>query len=280
MPAWAWVRGAGRGQTRALTLEETRAVGDYGARANAQFGEDVYLFENFFWGQAGGIILESGALDGVRFSTSLFFHSVLGWKSIHVDANPNNFRRLVANRRDALNVHLAICKTPRVVHWLAEPEPVVDLTHLKPAEVAALAPETRGAQKVQIGSGVGGIYEFMPPALIGAFYPAVAAKGAAAVDDLPAVMCRPLAPVLGMFGISHVNIWVLDVEGAELEVLEAMDFAAVSFDVVLVEADGGNPVKDAGVIALMKHRGFEHRGNVMHSDWFVRAGFVPIRKPT
>lgn len=279
LPAWVWVRNAGRGEMRTLTADEMQAVGDYALQANAQFGEDLYLLENFFWGRADGIILESGALDGIRISTSFFFHSLFGWKSIHVDANPNNYRRLVANRHDALNIHLAICKAPRVVHWLAETEPIVDMAHLKQAEVGALPPSERGAQKVQIGSGVGGIFEFMPQSLIRDFYPLIAAKGAAAVNDLPAVMCRPLAPVLGMFGISHVNIWVLDVEGAELEVLEAIDFTAVSFDVIFVEADGGNPEKDAGVIALLKRQGFVHHGNLLRSDWFVRKGFTPSKKP-
>jgi hypothetical protein len=34
------------------------------------------------------------------------------------------------------------------------------------------------------------------------------------------VKCQQLSPLLARVGIRHINYWVLDVEGAELEILE------------------------------------------------------------
>lgn len=277
VPAWLWKQGAGTSATRALSAHEMAAL-RYAEHSNAQDAEDIRLAEKYFWGVAGGVILESGALDGVRMSTSLMFVKRLGWKAIHVDANPRNYARLVRNRPDALNIHAAICQRPQVVHWLAEEDPIVPTSYLTPAELESLAPEERAAPTVRIGSGVGGIFEFMPSSLIADFYPKVFAKGASAVDDMPLVTCRPLAPVLRMFGIEHVHVWVLDVEGAELEVLKAVDLSVLTVDVILVEADGGNPTKDAGVIALLQQRGFVHDGGWERSDWFHRVGFTPSAK--
>ena len=34
------------------------------------------------------------------------------------------------------------------------------------------------------------------------------------------VKCEPISPVLLSYGVDHISMWVLDVEGAELEVLQ------------------------------------------------------------
>jgi hypothetical protein len=56
----------------------------YSQFQHAQDFEDVFLYENWFYGMSGGTILESGAYDGVRFSTSLMFAQFANWSSIHV----------------------------------------------------------------------------------------------------------------------------------------------------------------------------------------------------
>lgn len=50
----------------------------------AQDQEDVWLYENWFYGMREGVIMESGALDGILFSTSSFFEEFAGWTAIHV----------------------------------------------------------------------------------------------------------------------------------------------------------------------------------------------------
>ena len=71
-------------------------------------------------------------------------------------------------------------------------------------------------------------------------------------------------------------MWVLDMEGAELEALKTFDFAAVSVDVMVVELDGGDEPKDEAVRKHLLASGFEiyHKHHI-RNDWFVRKGFVP-----
>jgi hypothetical protein len=52
--------------------------------ARAQDQEDVWLYENWFYGVKNGIILESGALDGLIFSTSFMFEQFANWTAVHV----------------------------------------------------------------------------------------------------------------------------------------------------------------------------------------------------
>lgn len=88
--------------------------------------------------------------------------------------------------------------------------------------------------------------------------------------------CRPLSAILALFGISHIDLWVLDMEGAELEALKTFDFAAVSVDVIVVELDGGDEPKDNAVRQHLLASGFVlQQMHHVRNDWFTRKGFVP-----
>ena len=58
----------------------------------------------------------------------------------------------------------------------------------------------------------------------------------------------------------HVNLFSLDVEGAELVVLKTIDWSSTKFDVLLVELDGKNGTKDDEVRALLRARGYTRVG--------------------
>jgi hypothetical protein len=61
--------------------EGRRAWSDF---SYAQDQEDVWLYENWFYGMADGVIMESGALNGLLFSTSYMFEKFANWTAIHV----------------------------------------------------------------------------------------------------------------------------------------------------------------------------------------------------
>ena len=52
-------------RTTTRILSENTA--DYKKYARAQSGEDIWLWENIFYGKKNGTIVESGALDGNNF---------------------------------------------------------------------------------------------------------------------------------------------------------------------------------------------------------------------
>jgi hypothetical protein len=52
--------------------------------SKAQDQEDIWLYENWFYGMTNGVILESGALNGLLFSTSYMFEKFANWTAIHV----------------------------------------------------------------------------------------------------------------------------------------------------------------------------------------------------
>jgi hypothetical protein len=56
----------------------------------AQFKEDIYLYEHYFYGKTHGIILESGALDGLLFSNTWMFETEFSWQVIHIEGTVTN----------------------------------------------------------------------------------------------------------------------------------------------------------------------------------------------
>ena len=98
------------------------------------------------------------------------------------------------------------------------------------------------------------------------------------------VACIPLSTVFKMANVTHIDFFILDVEGGELSVLHSIDFDEVSFDVIVVETesiDGRRPpsfVSDT--IALLSSKGYANIDHIPgRNSWFVREGFIGSRRP-
>ena len=87
------------------------------ALMTAQDWEDDYAHKNFFAGRRNGLILESGALDGVQFSVSNFFVKARGWRAVHVEGSPRSYEALARNRPESLNINAAICSQLTPLHY-------------------------------------------------------------------------------------------------------------------------------------------------------------------
>ena len=216
----------------------------FGSFLEVAFGS---FLEVTFWFPLliGGAL--AGALDGLLFANTYALEHSLGWKGILVEASPSSFSKLRVNRPGQVTMHVAVCKESQVVHYA-----------------------DYGADCCR------GIAEFMSRPFLTTWHPQLLGGD---LSGLPAVRCEPLAYILGTVGVQHVNFYSLDVEGGELKVLESIDFSKISFDVLTIEADGGNPEKDQGVINLLTSHGYRHHGRVLTNDWFVREGFNASSAP-
>jgi hypothetical protein len=64
--------------------ELTKSKSSYAKLSRAQDHEDLWLYENWFYGMKNGVIIESGALDGVKYSTTFMFEFYADWTPIHI----------------------------------------------------------------------------------------------------------------------------------------------------------------------------------------------------
>lgn len=171
---------------------------EYVKIARAQDQEDVWLYENWFYGIKNGIIVESGALDGLLFSTSYMFENFANWTAIHVgkmfltcrlhrfhsllEADPMNFYKLKFNRENAINVNGALCSESKLLHY-----------------------SSLGVVPVR------GFIEFMSPSFIKKWHGKIY-NNKTSIDELPTVQCLPMKLLLHELHVKHIDIWILDVE--------------------------------------------------------------------
>lgn len=214
-------------------------------QSKSQYGEDGFVFREFFFGFEGGLIVESGALDGLQFSTSFGFVKSAHWKAVHVEANPENYLQLTENRPDAVNINAGLCGVNQSLHFVSD-------------KLVKEAGIKRTFETNPIGTTpVSGFWEFMPISLKQKWWNGLNDND---VASFPATPCRSLSHLLSLFEIFHVDLWILDVEGAEASVLIGFDFSVVDVDVIGVELDGGDPEKDENVRNCLRRAGFQlHR---------------------
>lgn len=178
--------------------------------------EDAVIFERFFSGNSplarlglgnghggaggeGGIFVEMGGLDGVTFSNTLLYENCVGWDGILIEAQPDNTKLLFENRPCPVVIPEGVCSVDDGDEY--------STIRMSIGEGTAYDLATRGEDK-EDGGGHG-------------------------VE----VLCRPLSAMLEEHGVTRINFFSLDVEGAELKVLETFDFDKVKIDVLIVEAD-------------------------------------------
>lgn len=87
----------------------------------------------------------------------------------------------------------------------------------------------------------------------------MAAQGVVEGTRITTVPCVPMREVLAMAKLSHVDLYSIDVEGAELAVIRTHDFHAVPAHVVLIEmrpADEGRDFSNAKIRRALYARDF------------------------
>ena len=63
------------------------------------------------------------------------------------------------------------------------------------------------------------------------------------------------------------------------QVLKTVDFSRTRFGAIIVEADGKNPSKDAGVVALLEEQGYRVHWRDSQNTVFTGAHFKPSARP-
>jgi len=185
-----------------------------------QLHEDEALHKWYFNQTTGnkdpGIFVELGALDGHTFSNTLFFERMFDWRGVLIEAQPANARKLIfeGNRPKTVKLAVGICQLPQ--------------THIR-----------------MLGSAgpVAGNTDDMDPNIRKIFH----RDNNVTVN----VICGPIGTYLRGIGITHIDFFSLDVEGAELSVLLTMDWS-IQVHYLLVE----NNWKTLEITQILQKKGF------------------------
>jgi len=223
-------------------------IGHLRQLAHSQFGEDMHLSLHYFPNLCKGTYLEIGAMDGDIFSNTHMFNSYLSWKGILVEGSPFNYNKLVKNRANEIYVeHAVICEGNKSLHYAVTPKLGGD--------------GSEGA--------VHGIYEFMGEGYKKIHHDSSKVK-------LVEVKCIPLEKILSHAKVDHIDFFSLDVEGAEMSVLQTINFDMVQFGLIFFESldDFSEPTK--AIITFLESKGYVYVEFFAHSVWMVNKRFSEI----
>ena len=161
----------------------------FSAASKSQIGDEVWLFNNVFFNITAGFYLEMGGSDGVSNSNTRAFAQAANWRGMLIEADPDAYPKMVANRPDALCVHAAVCDDFKVRSTLKHARACGGHHHACCRRSCIISGEARwevccavacgGCAAVVLGTQPGlwscaGIYEFMSPgfkAFLTASYP-------------------------------------------------------------------------------------------------------------
>lgn len=218
----------------------------YETLRKSQFNEDIWVHEKWFYGIQHGIVLESGALEGLFMSSTYMLEYLSGWTAIHVEANIKSFKKLIRNRYKSINVNAALCSEPAVLHYVD-----IDL------------PDTHG------------IYEFMTKQYVTKWHPSLSPES---LNMLPLIQCLTVKQLMRILHLTHIDVWYLDTEGSEISVLKGVDFSAVKFQTVIMECHGYDKPKNKIKMKILQNHNFtcEHE---VESCYCKHNSFVPSVKP-
>jgi hypothetical protein len=149
------------------------------------------------------------------------------FRPLCAEADPENYENLKVNRERAVNVHGALCGESRLLHY-----------------------SSLGVVPVR------GFVEFMTPSFMKKWHGKIY-NNRTRIEDLPTVQCMPPKLLLRELNVKHVDLWILDLEGAEESALRGTDFVAVHFNVVAMECDEHDVSKNQRKTDILESNGFK-----------------------
>lgn len=177
----------------------------------------------------------------------------IGWDRVLIEGATNLAKNLVDNSPDAHSFNLAVCDTVKYVHFSE-------------------------------ASGVGGILEFMSDLSRQSFHKQTLYMPQEQWHKIPRVkklLCVPLRYIFDYSKISHINFWILDLEGGELSVLKSVDWNTTTFDVICVETD--TKLRPEGyqenITHLLRQHGYSLAWEHKRNTWYLNKNFVPSSRP-
>jgi FkbM family methyltransferase len=183
----------------AFPFRRTFAVPELHAAIKKEFGN-----------YSSGVFFEAGANDGLLFSNTAYLERYQAWTGILVEALPHKFVECVRNRRNAIVEHCA----------LVAPDYDETAVELRYGNLMSFAP---ALSAIDESGQIETAKVFMSD------------QERVLANQTFIAPARTISYILGKYGIRHINLMILDLEGAELQALRGIDFDKVRIDNILIE---------------------------------------------
>ena len=223
----------------------------------SQMGQDMFLNRWFFKNRGPGFFIDVGAFDGISGSNTFYFEKHLQWQGIAFEPNPYAFENLRATRSCRL-IQGCAYRQDGEVSFLAlsqRDQSEGAKSRLPRSMLSMIFDSTHG------GAMLSGIPEHMDQLQ----WVEWIRKPMKLDQTLATVPCHRIDTVLADSGVEIVDYLSIDVEGAEVEVLQGIDFDRVQVNVIGVE----HTHSFSEVYDLLTASGFVYQGMLFFDEIFV-----------
>ena len=166
---------------------------------------DKIIHQRYFPNKQSGISIECGAFDGVTDSCTKFFEDNYNWKTINIEALDIAFNKLVINRPSSTNINIALSDTAEIKEFKNYRHPQLNY------EWGNGSIHHTPEHKKYLENLCGDNYE------------------------VKRVSCNTYKHIIDTLKITQLDLFVLDVEGHELDVINGMIGCDVLPDVFAIE---------------------------------------------
>ncbi|XP_052253469.1 uncharacterized protein LOC127859906 [Dreissena polymorpha] len=172
----------------------------------SQYGQDKYL-SNHFRSKINGFFVEIGAYDGQSLSNTLLFEMKNNWTGLLIEANPHMFSNIASVNRNCYAINCCLGYTNTSLTFT-----LADMISSADAVMTAQHRNRINSERVNF-------------------------KNDKTYSKAVTVQCYSLFDILNVIGTRKVDYFLLDVEGAELYILESIDWNQIDIDVFTIETD-------------------------------------------
>jgi FkbM family methyltransferase len=202
----------------------------------SQQGEDLFIFLNYINQYCpDGVFLELGAVDGVIYSNSLFFELHLGFNGVLIEPQQHYFSSLSKSRNNNKNilVNKAISQDKNKIEFIGK----------NPAA---------GVKSLMNKNHLDYFHKYSPTYF---------------------VETETLDSILTQNGVKYIDLFFLDVEGGEYDVLKTLNFKNTEIYLICIELDGNNKEKDENCRQILIDNGFIFKNKMFINEFWVNENY-------
>jgi len=219
--------------------------------SKSQIGQDQILDSNIFKGKRDGVFVEVGALDGYGASNTYFFEKERNWSGILIEPNPIEFNKMLdIDRPLSKKENCAISNTEMDINFLSIGGPCNVLSGIM---------EFYNSQHVARINRELDMYKSYPEG-----------HELHSTREIIKMRAVKLQTIFDKYNVTDVDLISIDVEGAEMNVLESIDFTKTNITCFLIENNYGLAKETEYLLS----KGYKLYGNIQWDSVFIKNDFV------
>lgn len=218
--------------------------------SKSQIQQDLIIDQQIFKGKSNGVFVEVGALDGFGASNTWFFEMERNWSGLLIEPNPVEFnKRNQHPRPNSIFENCAISDVEMDINFLSIEGPCNVLSGIM---------EFYNSQHLERIDRELEMYSNHPEG-----HELYSRK-----EQIPMKAVR-LESLFSKHNITKIDFISIDVEGAELQVLNSINFDKVDIDVFMIENNYGLEKETE----FLSSKGYKLLGNIQWDSVFIKNDF-------